>query len=151
MILDHHRLFIYTNLGYVLKSYHDVNIIHHSAIYQEWCEYFTHWDDYFEYLLVDPGYLGEEMFIMRRMGKQDLPLNADHGVVNVYNKMHVGFRVQVEWEIGGFKKKWKHLMKRFDSTKPKLSHLFQAKHFPHQLPSPSSDGLHIQDHWRLKP
>jgi hypothetical protein len=91
VILDHHRLFIYINLGYVPKSYHDVNIIHHSAIYREWCIYFTHWDDYFKYLLADPGYLGEEMFIMRRMGKQKLPLNADHGVVNVYNKMHVGF------------------------------------------------------------
>jgi hypothetical protein len=34
--------------------------------------------------------------------------------------------VQVEWGIGGLKKKWKHFMKMFDSTKPKYSHLFQA-------------------------
>ncbi len=34
--------------------------------------------------------------------------------------------MQVEWGIGGLKKKWRHLMKRFDSTKPKYSHLFQA-------------------------
>jgi hypothetical protein len=40
--------------------------------------------------------------------------------------MHVGFKVQVEWGIGGLKQKWKCLMKRFDFTKPKKFHLFQA-------------------------
>jgi hypothetical protein len=58
------------------------------------------------------------MFIMRRMGRQELQSNVDHGVVDVYNKMHVGFRVQVEWGISGLKQKWKCLMKRFDATKP---------------------------------
>jgi len=43
--------------------------------------------------------------------------------------MHVGFRVQVEWGIGGLKRKWMCLMKRFDSPKPKHSHLFQAAIF----------------------
>jgi hypothetical protein len=42
VILDHRGLFIYINSGYTLGSYHDVNIIHHLAIYWEWCEYFTH-------------------------------------------------------------------------------------------------------------
>jgi hypothetical protein len=98
---------------------------------------------------VDPRYLGEEIFIMRRMGRQELPLNANHGTIDVYNKMHVGFRVQVERGISG--QKWRHLMKRFDATKPKLSHLFQAECSPCQLPSPSLDGLHVQDHWRSKP
>jgi hypothetical protein len=32
----------------------------------------------------------------------------------------------VEWKIGGLKRKWRHLMKRFDFTKPKFSHLFQV-------------------------
>jgi hypothetical protein len=40
--------------------------------------------------------------------------------------MHVGFKVQVEWGINGFKWKWKHLMKKFDFKKPKFSHLFQV-------------------------
>jgi hypothetical protein len=43
------------------------------------------------------------MFIMKKMGRQKLPPNANHGVIHVYNKMHVGFRVQVEWGIGGLK------------------------------------------------
>jgi hypothetical protein len=42
-------------------------------------------------------------------------------------------------------------MKRFDATKQKLSHFFQAGCSLHQLPSPSLDGLHVQDHWRSKP
>jgi hypothetical protein len=143
MIWDHHGLFIYINLGYTPRSYHNVNIIHHSTIYREWCEYFTHWDDYFNYFLIDPRYLGEEMFIMRRMGKQKLPPNGDHGAITVYNKMHVGFKVQMERGINQLKQKWKHLMKRFDATKPKSSHLFRTRCSPHQLTSPLLDGLHI--------
>jgi hypothetical protein len=33
----------------------------------------------------------------------------------------------VEWGIGGLKRKWKRLMKRFDNTKPKYSHLFKSR------------------------
>jgi hypothetical protein len=75
--------------------------------------------------------LGEEIFIMRRMGRQKLPSNVNHGIVDVYNKMHVGFRVQMEWGISGLKQKWRRLMKRFDATKPKLSHFFQVRCSPH--------------------
>jgi len=60
---------------------------------------------------VNPRYLGEEIFIMRRMGRQELLLNANHGTIDVCNKMHVGFRVQVERGISGLKQKWRHLMK----------------------------------------
>jgi hypothetical protein len=52
--------------------------------------------------------------------------------------MYVGFKVQVEWEIGGLKQKWRFLMKRFDFTKPKFSHFFQigvllTNYFHHRL------------------
>jgi len=40
---------------------------------------------------------------MKRMEMQELPSNADHGVVHAYNKMHARFRVQVEWGIGELK------------------------------------------------
>jgi hypothetical protein len=53
-----------------------------------------------------------------------MPLNVDHNVVQTYNMMHLRFKVQIEWGIGGLRKKWKHYMKSFDSTKPKYSHLF---------------------------
>jgi len=52
--------------------------------------------------------LGEELFIMKRMGKWKVPPDVNHdGAIQAYNKMHVGFKVQVEWGIGGFKQKWK--------------------------------------------
>jgi hypothetical protein len=74
----------------------------------------------------DPGYVGEEMFIMRRVGRREIPEGSDMEAVDLYNKMHAGHRVQVEWGIGGLKRKWKRFMKRFDSTKPRFPHLFQA-------------------------
>jgi len=58
VVLDHHGLFIYIDLGYG-GSYHNVNILQHSTIYQEWRQYFTHWDDYFEYLLGNLRCLGK--------------------------------------------------------------------------------------------
>ncbi len=54
---------------------------------------FLHGDEYFEYLLGDPGYLGEEMFIMRRIGRCQIRLNANQDAIRAYNKMHVGYRV----------------------------------------------------------
>jgi hypothetical protein len=77
MVLEHHGLFICIELAYH-GFYHDVNSIHHSAIYHEWHQYFIHHN---EYHLEDPKYLGEEMFIMKRMGKQELPPNVNHGVI----------------------------------------------------------------------
>jgi DDE superfamily endonuclease len=125
VIIDHNGLFIYVEMGYPRK-FHDVNILRHSTLYREWRDYFVHDDDYFEYLLGDPGYIGEEMFIMRRVGRREVPDESDMGAIDLYNRMHAGYRVRVEWGIGGLKRKWKRFMKRFDSTKPKFPHLFQA-------------------------
>jgi hypothetical protein len=44
-----------------------VSIFQHSNIYQEWWEYFIHGDETF--LLGDLKYMGEEMFIMWRIGR----------------------------------------------------------------------------------
>jgi len=68
--------------------------------------------------------MDEEMFIMWKIGWWELTPDVDHAIVWAYNKMYAGFRVQVEWGIGGLKRKWRHLMKRFDSTKPKYACLF---------------------------
>jgi len=85
VILDHHGVFIYIDSSY-LGFYHNAIILRHLAIYRNRCQYFIHQDDYFEYLLGDPRYLGEEMFIMRRMGRQKLPPNANYGVVHAWFK-----------------------------------------------------------------
>ncbi len=84
-----------------------------------------HGDEYFEYLLGNLGYIGEEMFITRRIGKHEIGLNADQNVIRAYNKMHVGYKMWVEWGIGELKRKWRRLMKRFDSTKLKYTILFK--------------------------
>jgi hypothetical protein len=69
--------------------------------------------------------MGKEMFIMRRIGRQEIVPNVDMDIMHPYNKMHVGYLVHVEWGIGGLKRKWRRLVKNFDSTKPKCSHLFK--------------------------
>jgi hypothetical protein len=68
-------------------------------------------------LLVDPGYVGEEMFIMRRVARREIP-EGSHVAIDLYNKMHAGNRVKVEWGIGGLKRNWKRFLKSFDSTSP---------------------------------
>jgi hypothetical protein len=55
-----------------------------------------HGDEYFEYLVGDYGYLSEEMFIMRKIGRHEIGPN-DQDVIKAYNKMH---RVWVKWGLG---------------------------------------------------
>jgi hypothetical protein len=52
-----------------------------------------HDDEYFEYLLGDPNYLGENMFIMKRIGRGEIGLNANQDAIRTDNKMHVGYRM----------------------------------------------------------
>jgi hypothetical protein len=70
-----------------------MNILQHSNIYWEWQQYFTHDNEYFEFLLGDLGYTGEEMFIMWKIGRQEITPNVDMDAVHADNKMHVGYKV----------------------------------------------------------
>jgi len=90
--VDHHELFAYIDIGYP-SSYHNVTILWHFNVYKNRCQYFTHGDDYFEYLLGNLGYMGEETFIIQRIKQWELALNADHATMQAYNQMHVGFKV----------------------------------------------------------
>ncbi len=125
MVVDHQSLFIYLDFGY-LGSYHDVAILHQFELHKNWHQFFLHGDKYFEYLLGYPGYLGEEMFIMRRIGRCEVGPNVDQNVIRAYNKIHAKYRVRMEWGISGLKRKWRWLMKRFNSTKPKYTILFRV-------------------------
>ena len=40
--------------------------------------------------------------------------------------MHAGFRIQVEWCIGGLKQKWRRLIKRFDNRRPRFCLFLEA-------------------------
>lgn len=50
----------------------------------------------------------------------------DKGALTAYNKMHADYCVKVEWDIGGLKRKFKRMMRRFDATKPKYNLLFKV-------------------------
>ena len=93
-MIDHRGLFIYINPGYP-GSFHDVNCLRQSDLYKHWRRFFTHHDDYFEFLLGDPGYVGEEMFIMRRLGRREIPEDGNVEVIDPFNAMHPGYRVRV--------------------------------------------------------
>ena len=68
VIVDHHGIFIYVNSTYP-GSFHDVSCLRASDMYRTWRTFFAHNDanHYFEYMLGDFGYVGREMFIMRRI------------------------------------------------------------------------------------
>jgi hypothetical protein len=66
------------------------------------------------------------MFIKRRVDRREIPEGSHVEATDLYNKMHAGHRVKVEWAMGGLKRKWRRFMKRFDSTKPRFPHLFHA-------------------------
>ena len=125
VVVDHDGFFIHVDLGYP-GSYYDVNILRYSHLYRQWRDFFTQNDHVHEYLLSDPGYSGEDMFIMRRLGTREFLKDADTGRIRAYNKMHAGYRVRVEWGIGGLKQKWRRLMKRYDATMPKYDDLFTS-------------------------
>jgi len=125
VVVDHNGLFIFIDPGYP-GSLHDVNCLRQSDLYKNWRRYFTHSDEYFEYLLGDPGYVGEDMFIMRRIGRRETVEDGEMSVIDAFNSMHAGYRVQVEWGIGGLKRKWRRLMKKTDMKHDKFPHLFRS-------------------------
>jgi hypothetical protein len=126
VVIDHRGLFIYIDPGYP-GSFHDVICLPQSYLYKNWRQYFTHNHDYFEYLLGDPGYVGEEMFIMRRVGRREIPDDGDVEVTDAFNAMHAGYRVRVEWGIGGLKRKWKICMQTFESSRDRFPYLFRSE------------------------
>jgi hypothetical protein len=49
--------------------------------------------------------------------RHKLALGHILNVMQTCNKMHVGYKIWMEWGIGKLNWKWKRLMKCFDSTK----------------------------------
>jgi DDE superfamily endonuclease len=71
VIVDHDGLFIYVDPWYP-GSFHDVTILRLSELCTSWRDYFTHNDEYIEYLSGDPGYSGADMFVMRGIGVHEV-------------------------------------------------------------------------------
>ena len=127
VIVDHHGLFIYIDSSYP-SSFHDITCLCASQLHRTWREHFAHNDEdqYFKYILGDSGYVGPEMFIMWRIQRHKIGERISQEVIDAMNKMHVGYRIQIEWGIGGLKQKWQRFMKRFDNQCPRFCHFFDA-------------------------
>ncbi len=88
-------------------------------------------------LLGDQVYMGKEMFMMQCLGRHEFIIRND------LNVMHAWYKMKVEWGIERLKQKWGKIIKHFDFTKKKYSHLFQdANIFINFVHRP-----HIQSHW----
>lgn len=104
VIVVHHGLFIYIDTSYP-ESFYDVNFLRQSKLYKQWRDHFVDTNEYFEYLLGDLAYLGEDKFIKRWIEVRELPPDANLPTVEAYNKKHAGERVKVQWKIEGLKRK----------------------------------------------
>jgi hypothetical protein len=65
VVVNHNYLFIYIDHEYP-ESFHDVLCLRASSLDENWGDYFTHTDNYFEYVLGDLGYQGRILYIVRR-------------------------------------------------------------------------------------
>lgn len=52
------------------------------------------------------------------IARHELVDDVDHDIVKALQQyIHVKYKMQIKWEISGFKCKWRMFMKGFDSTK----------------------------------
>lgn len=78
-------------------SFHDGRVLRDTDIARNWLQYFStdphsaHPTE--SYLLGDPGHLGMDHFIFRRMGKREMPNFGTDPVLRAFNRLHAGFRV----------------------------------------------------------
>ena len=104
VVVDHDGLFIYIDPS-LAGSFHDVRCLRNTDLGLNWTDYFEiDYDSPYpvEYLLGDPGYLGMDHFILRRFDGREMD-DVNNPVVDAFNRFHSGFRVSVEWGIGGLK------------------------------------------------
>jgi len=63
---------------------------------------------------------------MHRIRPRTVHPGQQMDAVDAFNAVHGGMRVRVEWGIGGMKRKWRKLMKKFDCTIQTFPHYFRA-------------------------
>jgi hypothetical protein len=95
IVIDHDGLFIYIDAGYA-RSFHDVRCLRLSELFRNWRQCFRNEnrDEVEECLLGDTGYMGADMFILRRVDNRKA--DAANPVVRAFNKRHPAKCVQVE-------------------------------------------------------
>jgi hypothetical protein len=115
LIVDHNGLIIHLDLGYP-GSMHDSTILKYSEIEKHWIDFF-HEPPYIEFLIGDLGYIGNKKYIIKRIGRKEIAPKANLPAIVAFNKLCDGYRIHVEWGIGGIKQKWRRLCTRFDCSK----------------------------------
>ena len=73
VVVDHNGLFIYVAAGFA-GSFHDARTLRATDLAQNWTSYFSTDEDSpdpVEYVLGDPGYIGMDQFILRRVDRRE--------------------------------------------------------------------------------
>jgi hypothetical protein len=127
VIVDHDGLIIYVDSGYP-GSFHDVRCLKMSHIHSHWREYFSaqSLDDVGEYLLGDPGYLGADMYVLRRVDFREVAWEDQNPVISAFNRRHSHRKIKVEWGIGGVKNKWRRFLDVCPSRRRNFEAVFDA-------------------------
>jgi DDE superfamily endonuclease len=97
VIIDHDGLFIYIDAGFA-GSFHDFRCLRNSHIHQNWRNCFAsdNLDAVQEYLLGDPGYMGVEMYALRRVDNREVPDANGNPIIRAFNQRHEACRFEVE-------------------------------------------------------
>jgi DDE superfamily endonuclease len=147
VIVDHDGLFIYVDAGFA-GSFHDVRCLRNSHLHHNWRDYFTNddLDTVQEYVLGDPGYMGVEMYVLRRVDNREMPNADENPVVGAFNQRHASRRVEVEWGIGGLKNKFRRFLTQCPNRRNRFALLFEAcarlTNFIHRSRSDYSSTFH---------
>jgi hypothetical protein len=126
VIIDNEGFFIFVDAGFA-GSFHDIRCLKQSDVYMRWRQYFSTDEEWLEYVLGDPGYMGAEMFVMRRIDNRERnPADLQNPVINAFNKRHAAERVKVEWGIGGLKNRFRRFLGCCPTRRKSFSSLFRC-------------------------
>jgi hypothetical protein len=95
VVVDHDGLFIFVDPGHA-GSYHDVNCLRNSDLHREWRERFSRpsLDEVGQHLLGDPGYVGVEMYVLRRIHRREMPTDPNAAAIaEAFNRKHAAERI----------------------------------------------------------
>jgi DDE superfamily endonuclease len=89
VVVDHQGLFIFVDSGFA-GSFHDVRCLRNNSLHLHWRDHFRIDDEdrVQEYLLGDPGYMGLEMYILRRVDRREYTTDKN-AVQEAFNRRHV--------------------------------------------------------------
>jgi hypothetical protein len=79
-----------------------------------------------EYPLADPGYMGPEIYLLRRVDNREIQNAIRNPVVRAFNQRHAARRVEVEWGIGGPKNLFRRSLTKCPNRRNRFALPFKA-------------------------